>query len=496
MGTMIFLLPPQLEGEALEELECASVAGGQEHMPYATQVLLDDGQMILHRSVDESGSLQAPWQVSGAGQLMVSSGTLMERLQPYQFLLELARGKVNQLRGQTSDWLLDGLLLPEGVAGQIRQAVLAFGQAMSHCPSPDSLAHAQQALVLAHQASDALVEAYLVQMFQARHARQQRLDAFLGCRLGADVPVEALGRTLQEVFTGVQVPFAWGDIEPTEAEFDWRRADALVEGALSLDCDVIGGPLVDFSGRGLPDWLWEKETDLPTLNVYLGNYAQQVVRRYQGKIRTWQVTAGSNHTGVLAVGDEELLWLTVRLVETIRRIDSSLELIAGISQPWGDYLASQERNQSPFVFADTLLRTGIRVAALDLELILGVSPRGSYCRDPLEVSRLLDLYAKLGMPLQVTLGYPSAPSKEGLADPDLRAGAGHWRSGFSPEVQAEWAAAFAGLCLCKPYVRSIVWCHFADNQAHQFPHCGLVDAQGQVKPALQQLAALRAQHLQ
>ena len=39
---------------------------------------------------------------------------------------------------------------------------------------------------------------------------------------------------------------------------------------------------------------------------------------------------------------------------------------------------------------------------------MGVTPRGSYCRDLLETSRILDLYALLGLPLRVTLGYPSS----------------------------------------------------------------------------------------
>lgn len=91
MGTMTFDLPRHLSEEAQAELERASVAGGQDSMPYATQVIVDDGHLVLARHVDESGCLLAPWLVPGAGRVMVSSATLMERLLPYQFTLELAR---------------------------------------------------------------------------------------------------------------------------------------------------------------------------------------------------------------------------------------------------------------------------------------------------------------------------------------------------------------------------------------------------------------------
>ncbi len=252
---------------------------------------------------------------------------------------------------------------------------------------------------------------------------------------------------------------------------------------------------MDFSGHGLPDWLWEKETDLLSICGFLTDYVAMVVERYHRQIRSWQLTAASNWAGVLASGDEELLWLTLRLAEAVRRIDPSLEIIVGLAQPWGDYLAVQERNQSPFVFADTLIRTGLKLAALDLEFIFGVSPRGSYCRDQLDVSRILDLYALLGLPLQVTLGYPSAPDKDEQAGSDQRVNAGYWRGGFSPDVQADWAEAIAGLCVCKPIVRGVQWAHFRDSEPHQFPHCGLVGAGGELKPALKRLTALRGAHL-
>jgi hypothetical protein len=141
------------------------------------------------------------------------------------------------------------------------------------------------------------------------------------------------------------------------------------------------------------------------------------------------------------------------------------------------------------------LRTGIKLAGLDLEFIMGVSPRGNYCRDLLETSRLLDLYALLGVPIQATLGYPSSSATTELADPDQRVGLGSWRGGFSSEAQADWAASFAALALCKPHVRAVQWAHWSDAQRHAFPNCGLVDAQGREKPALQALAKLRGQHL-
>jgi hypothetical protein len=229
---------------------------------------------------------------------------------------------------------------------------------------------------------------------------------------------------------------------------------------------------------------------------FMCKFIEATVRRYRSKIRRWQVCAGSNCARVLGLGEEELLGLTYRLAETARSVDSSIELVLGVSQPWGEYMATQDYTHSPFIFADTLIRSGLNnLAALDVELIMGVGPRGSYCRDLLEASRILDLYALLGVPLRVTLAYPSAEEADPSADPELQVNAGRWRGGFTPQTQAEWANAYGALALCKPFVNSVQWAHLSDAQPHQAPHAGLVDPKGQARPALNNLLRLREQHL-
>src|SRR5438270_1630328 len=103
MCTMTFQLPPGLPRDLAQQLEWSCLAGGPDNMPWPTDFDLHDGVLTLTRAADESGYLVAPWKVDGAGQLMGTSATLMVRPQPYQLVVELARGKVNQVRGQTAD---------------------------------------------------------------------------------------------------------------------------------------------------------------------------------------------------------------------------------------------------------------------------------------------------------------------------------------------------------------------------------------------------------
>jgi len=421
MGTITFQLPAGLPSDAVRDLERACMAGGPDNMPWPTQVRPGADQLTLGRAVDESGYLVAPLPVEGFGRLMGTSATLMERARPYQLATELARGKVNQVRCQLADWRAGGLQVPAALAEQIRDATLAFGRAVTAGPSlPEAAPHAQAALVGSHRAARQLVQAYADQVFRIRHQRQARLEAALSCRLGSAVPHPEHSAALARCCNTVSLPFSWHVIEAEEATYRWDETDALLGWAQEQGLEVTAGPLIDFSSSQLPAWLWTWERDLPSLATFMYKFAESAVRRYRSRIRRWQLTAASNWATVLALGEEELLGLTYRLGEAARQVDPTLELVVSVAQPWGEYMAQADRSHSPFLFADTLIRSGLNLSALDLELVMGVTPRGSYCRDLLELSRLLDLYALLGVPLRVTLGYPSDERPDPDADPELR----------------------------------------------------------------------------
>jgi hypothetical protein len=101
----------------------------------------------------------------------------------------------------------------------------------------------------------------------------------------------------------------------------------------------------------------------------------------------------------------------------------------------------------------------------------------------------------LGVPLQVSLAYPSSAARDPQADPAERVeGGGRWRD-FNPAAQADWAGAFGSLALCKSFVTGVFWDHLSDAVPHRIPNGGLVDARGQLKPAFEKLRALREAHL-
>jgi Glycosyl hydrolase family 10 len=498
MGTLTFLLPENLSADTAREIERACVAGGPDSMPWLTSTQVHNGQLIVSRHADESGFVLVPWEVPGAGLLMGATTTLMERELPYEFEVELARGKVNQLRCQAEEWHTGGLVLSAALKDGIRDVSNCFGRAALESAQGSAQdrarTQARQALASSYRIAHDLADAYTKQVFQVRHERSPALEVGLGCRVAAAVPPEH-GPLLVEAFNHLDIQFPWKTIESTAGTYRWETQDALVDWAEKHGLQITAGPLIDFSFSQLPAWLAGRAQDAAAIARVATNFIAAAMERYRDRVRRWHLVTAVNNAAIFSLTEEDLLRLTATIAQAAREADPQSELILGLAQPWGEYLAVQERAQSPFVFAETVLRADLNLAALDLELVMGVGARGSYCRDLLETSRLLDLYALLGIPLRITLGYPSSTAADAAADPSLATPNGYWRGGPSPMHQAEWTAAFAALVLCKPYVQSVQWVHLGDAAPHQFPNCGLIDATGKVKPALESLQLLRKEHL-
>jgi hypothetical protein len=495
MGVMRFLLPSDISDDLAEALGRSSVGGGPDNMPWPTDATVSDGRMGVRREVDESGFLIAPWDIPGFGRFFGTTGTLIEREEPYPLPLELARGKINQIRAQAAEWEAIGTPIPAELADRIHEASVSFSRAVSQ---NEDACHglAQLALERGYVAARDLVAHHTESELYRRKQRQPQLDTRFGCRLNSrTLPSVAERQRFLSACNEAGLSFAWDVVEPVEGEFHWEPFDNLLSWAEDENLPVVAGPLIDFSTRRMPDWLWLWRGDLTNVARFACDYVATVLKRYAGRVRQWQLCAASNLATVLGLGEEELLWLTARLVETARHVDPKLDLVIGVAQPWGEYMGRDDRTHSPFIFADTLIRAGLGLAALDLEIVMGITPRGSYRRDLLELSRVLDLYSLLGAPLRVMLACPSAHGPDPLADAELAVDAGSQRSSWTPTTQAEWATACGVLAIAKPYVQGVYWAHWTDAMPHQFPHCGLLDSENRAKPVLGEWERIRRAHL-
>jgi hypothetical protein len=170
--------------------------------------------------------------------------------------------------------------------------------------------------------------------------------------------------------------------------------------------------------------------------------------------------------------------------------------VLSIAQPWGDYLVDENHIISPLTFPDDLMRAGMRLSGLEVEVRAGTVPRGSWPRDLLETARAINLFGILQLPLEIVLSYPSSVQSDPIATLN---GQSIWTpmaaNGLSADGQAEWGSSFASLALSIPHVRAVTWDNWSDGQPHLTPSGGLVDASGRPKPLLSRLRTLRSAHL-
>ena len=108
MGLLKFRIPTPLPEPRLAELRRSYVTG-LDRTPSRLSVEIRRDLLICQRGTTESGKLYAPWPIEGYGTPIVCTATLGERPEPYSMVVELARGKINDVRNQLADWKMMGL---------------------------------------------------------------------------------------------------------------------------------------------------------------------------------------------------------------------------------------------------------------------------------------------------------------------------------------------------------------------------------------------------
>ena len=108
MGVMKFRLPSNEPVSGSPDYRKAYITG-LDRTPGRVGVELRNGLMTCVRDTTESGRLFVPWPIEGHGTPIVGTATLAERPTPYVLAVELARGKLNDVRNQFADWMQMGL---------------------------------------------------------------------------------------------------------------------------------------------------------------------------------------------------------------------------------------------------------------------------------------------------------------------------------------------------------------------------------------------------
>jgi hypothetical protein len=188
------------------------------------------------------------------------------------------------------------------------------------------------------------------------------------------------------------------------------------------------------------------------------------------------------------------LQVSAKAISTVRQLDPTTPIVVTFDQPWAEYLAHEHLDLAPLHFADALVRADLGLSGIGLELNIGFEPGGSVHRGPLSLSRLVDTWSLLDLPLLVALTVPGSAAPDPLANPKVRVVASEGHE-VTPESQRHWINRHVPLLLAKNVVQVVLWNQLTDATPHHYPHGGLFDASDRPKPALEALKKIRRNYL-
>jgi hypothetical protein len=460
---------------------------------YARPGAAESTEVVIERSVSESGNFCIPWYVPGHGEIVLATASLMERRQPYNLPVELARGALNRWRNQAAEWKMSGLMVPEELDQAIAKAAEGLGQAVSADSDQEAAGLAAAVLKATLDASEALADEYSRQTLEVRRQKSGPLTTLLGGMLSPRPLVDAQSRLLSQAWNSANVPFTWRLVESNAGKYHWDLCDRHVQWCRSQGWRVVGGPLLTLDKHHLPDWIYLWEEDFEHLQNYVLQFVRAAVERYQSKVHIWHCSARMNVVGALSLSEEQRLRLVVAAIDELRRSDPQTPVLVSFDQPWAEYLSTSGFDLSPLHFADSLIRADLGVAGVGLELNMGYWPGGTLIRDRIEISRQLDRWSLLGLPLVVFLTTPSSDQPTDQGQRQVRATSEDGSPSTSPERQQAMLQKLIPLLLAKPSVQGLFWNQLSDAEPCEFAHGGMFDGQSSPKPFLDTLISIRQQ---
>jgi len=468
---------------------------GADGRVFPTRIEILDNIIGCRRTSSESAKFHVAWPVEGFGRMIIPTASLPEREQPYLLAVELARGKIVQVRNQEAQWQLSGLKIPPEFTIPHRAAHRTFARAAASQQDPVVASQlANEAIRYACEAAEILTRSYAAQALNGRLQRFGSLPVSIGCDLQGVLPPPTSNEVFHSLFNSATVSVPWNVIEGTEGEYNWQSTDSQLEWCEAQRLMVRGGPLLDLGTNGLPTWLSRWENDILNLQSFVCDFVETAISRYVGRIRVWEICTRMNTGGALNLNEESRLTLTARVLDVARQVDEEAQLIVRIDQPWGDYQSRGQHRLSPLQVVDALLRSGVGLSAVNLEVAVGYKPFGSALRDLLECSRLIDTWTILDVPIYVTLVCPSSSQEDPKASPDVKVNPRIWNGTCDEGRQAKWIDQMFELLVAKPRVAGVFLPHFSDRAPHTFPHAGLLNANDIPKPIAQQIVTQRSNH--
>ena len=528
MAEFAFDVPPSMAGWLAACGWEQSHLCGIEGVPLPTRVRVDGTTLTLVRSTPGSAKLVFPATIDGLGPRTLTTTSLRptaggvdgRRHPPYGLIPELARGAVDAMRRHGGRGA-DGESMPDEPGISPESGFVATQLAHGRGDTETAARHGVATIVAAHRRLAAVTRRRWTETINATVASGRPLGTLVAVgvtpprRSGAGGTMTGGTKTsgtktgggdaidwtrLASAFNAVNLRTTWSDLESDSGRLDFDALDHAMDAASAAGLRVVAGPLLDFRGKRLPHWLYLLEDDFDSLVRVVCRMATSVVSRYAGRVQLWNVASALNLPGPLPLSEERTMALAVKLLQSVRRADPNAATLMSFDCPMGEYLASNARGISPIHFADAVLRSGLGLSGLGLEIRTGYDAPSTLPRGAWEFGSLMDRWSMLGVPLMVTAAVPAdvgpdhhAISERGVVnprrDPDMTAAD---RITATPASQLTDGGSLLAAALARSSVHGFVWDGYDDRLPHTVPHAGLIDAAGRSRPLWDVFRRLRS----
>lgn len=418
-------------------------------------ISFNKGVLNCQKKSTDSAGVSLLWNVNGTGQIMLSTTRLPERMKSYILNVELARAKLMEITTKLEDWaFLDN---SNSLLDESKDLFIGALENIHNGSICSVLA--DESLKKSIEFSAKLAEKNAEMFIKLRKRANNFAKHSLGCEIDPQrITDEKYLKRLGEAFGFLTVPIIWKDIEKEKGEYDFELVDKCFFVLANRKVAISAGPLIRFEPECLPKWIIKNAPPFDKIREYGYNFIQEVVGRYTSKVHAWRVISGMNVKNYFAFNFEQVLEMTRAATLAARSVDTRSLKIVEICQPWGEYYSKIADTTPPMVYLDMIMQSGINPDAIGLRLMFGKSEEGMYLRDIMQISSMLDRFAVLTKPLHITsLEIPGMGSGE-------KEKLGLWHSKWDEEAQSRWLEQFYKVVLGKPFVTTVTYSKFADEE--------------------------------
>jgi len=466
---------------------------GSDNNALRANITFKDGLIACQKREPGVAAMALLYDAGASGQLVLQTCLLPEREDPYILSLELARHRLLSIYNKLEDWSMFEVGPDQSVMQRFEAARRQFVKAL--CYQKDDQLQADQlaktCLAESIEAGEALTLDRAESLLVRRVANGMIPKYPIGCRVSVSEQAEDIGGDLLKRFNIFYLPTPWREIVPQEGQYRWGNVDRWSTWFARQRVPVIAGPIVSFEKADLPDWLFAGDLEYPAIRDQIYEHTQRVVSRYRSVVKVWNVISDLHVNSHFGFNFEQLMELSRMTTMLVKKIQPASRTLVEISQPFGEYYATNQRSIPPLMYADLLMQSAIAFDGFVIKLLMGQSGNGQKTRDLMQISHLLDQFGVYGKPVTLVVAVPSGPPPSAKASRG-----GYWHSLWSQSVQARWLEAIFNIAISKPSVEFVMWYQWRDCTDAELPQAGLIDSHCQPKIAFHKLEAVQSRFLE